>query len=294
MTSVPTRDGRSLTVREAGDPDGVPVLAIAGTPGSTVFYEPHVRDAEERGVRLVSYARPGYEGSSPNPGRTIADCAADIAAVCDALDIERFCVWGASGGGPHALAAAALLRDRVAAAAAIASVAPYDGDGLDFLAGMGEQNVRDFRIAAEGGPPHRAGLEQQRRDVLAARPEELVEIWETLLGPSDRELVSSELATFMLEHLRAGIADGVDGWLEDEAAFVAPWGFEVASISAPVFVWQGAQDRMVPPDHGRWLADHIPGAEFRFTAEDGHLTLINRVPGIHAWLLERARLNGDA
>src|SRR5579863_691508 len=144
MQSVVTPDGRTLAVVEGGDPGGVPMLVHYGTPGSKLLYEPHVRDAEERGLRLFSYDRPGYGGSTRHPGRTIASCAADVTAICDALAVDRFCVWGISGGGPHALATAALLPDRVAAAAALAPVAPYDAEGLDFYDGMGEQNIEEF------------------------------------------------------------------------------------------------------------------------------------------------------
>src|SRR5207248_4492904 len=138
-------------------------------------------------------------------------CAADITAVCDALGIDRFCVWGISGGGPHALAAAALLPRRVVAAAALASVAPYDAEGLDFFAGMGEQNVEEFGVIFEGEAAHRASMEKQRAQLLAATPEELVELWQTLLGPADREVATAEFAAELLEHMRAGSEPGGDG-----------------------------------------------------------------------------------
>ena len=205
MRSVMTSDGRTLTVREGGDPEGFPVLFISGTPGSSTIYEPHARDAAERGIRLFSYDRPGYGDSTRHKGRKVADCAPDIAAVCDALGVERFCVWGISGGGPHALAAAALMPDRVIAAAALASVAPYDAEGLDFLEGMGEQNVEEFGVIFEGEDAHRASMEKQRRELLSATPEQLVELWQTLLGPSDREVATGVLAAFLLDHIRAGI-----------------------------------------------------------------------------------------
>jgi|SRR5579862_1297108 len=294
MSLVPTPDGRMVTVREGGDPAGLPVLAFAGTPGSSVFYGPHVRDAAERGIRLVAYARPGYEGSSRNEGRAVADCAADVVAVCDALGIERCCVWGGSGGGPHALAAAALLPGRVAAAASIASVAPFDADGLDWFDGMGADNVDDFEVARAGGAAHRANLEQRREQLLATTPDDVTHVWESLLGPADRAVATGALAAALLEHVRAGIEGGVDGWVDDEQAFVAAWAFDLASIRVPILLWHGDQDRFVPPSHGAWLAERIPGVEARFTAEDGHLTLTERIPEVHAWLLQRARLNGDA
>jgi len=295
MHSVTTSDGRTLTVREGGDPQGFPVLSIAGTPGSSTLYEPHVRDAAECGIRLFSYDRPGYGGSTRQKGRTVADCGADIAAVCDALGIERFCVWGISGGGPHALAAAALLPDRVIAAAALASVAPYDAEGLDYLEGMGEQNVEEFGAILEGEEAQQASIDSQSRELLSATPEQLVDMWKTLLGPSDREVATGVLAAFLLDHIRAGIGTSGDGWIDDDVAFVSPWGFDLASIRVPVQLWQGAQDQFVPYAHGVWLAAHIPGVDARLTVEDGHLTLAERrVPEVHRWLLERAALSSDA
>jgi pimeloyl-ACP methyl ester carboxylesterase len=288
MRTVTTPDGRALTVREGGDPGGVPVLSISGTPGSSTLFEAHRRDAEERGIRLFSYDRPGYGGSTRHAGRRAADCAADIEAVCDELGFERIYLWGISGGGPHPLAAAALLPERVAAAASLASVAPYGAESLDWLAGMGELNVEEFGVIFEGEEAHRASMEEQREGLLAARPEELVEQWQTLLGPADREVATREFAAELLEHMRAGIEAGGDGWLDDDLAFVAPWGFDVAAIRIPVLLWQGEQDKFVPFGHGLWLAEHIPGVEARLTAEDGHLTLgQHRVPEVHAWLLER-------
>ena len=295
MQSVATSDGRMLTVREGGDPEGFPVLAIWGTPGSSTLYPPHVRDAAEQGIRLFSYDRPGYGGSTRQKGRQIADCAADIAAVADALGVERLCVWGLSGGGPHALAAAALLPDRVIAVAALAAVAPYDAEGLDFFEGMGEQNVEEFGTILEGEGAHRASMEKGREELLSATPEQLVELWQTLLGPSDRGVATGVLAAFLLDHIRAGIGPSGDGWVDDELAFVAPWGFDLASIRVPVQLWQGKQDQFVPYGHGAWLAEHIPGVDARLTAEDGHLTLVERrVPQVHRWLLERAALSTGA
>jgi pimeloyl-ACP methyl ester carboxylesterase len=295
MRSVTTGDGRTLTVREGGDPGGIPVLFLSGSPGSSTLYEPHVRDAEQRGIRLFSYARPGYEGSTRKKGRNVAGCAHDIAAVCDALAIDRFCVWGISGGGPHALAAAALLPDRVIAAASLASVAPYDADGLDFFAGMGEQNVEEFKVMFEGEAAHRAAMERQRSELLTIEPGQLVEAWQTLLGPSDRVVATGQFAADLLEHMRVGLEAGGEGWLDDDLAFCEPWGFDVGSIRVPVQLWHGEQDKFVPFGHGVWLAGRIPGVDARLTAEDGHLTLfVHRVPEVHAWLLGRATLSADA
>src|SRR3954471_20626391 len=186
MRSVVGSDGGTLTMREGGDPAGFPVLSISGTPGSSTIYARHARDAEERGIRLFSYDRPGYGGSTRLKGRTVADCAADISTVCDALDIDRFCVWGVSGGGPHALATAALLPDRVVAVASLASVAPYEAEGLDWLPRVGGQNIEEFGAVLAGEEQLREALERYSAEREGVGPEALVEVWATLLGPADR------------------------------------------------------------------------------------------------------------
>ena len=288
MRSVTGPGERTLTVREGGDPQGVPVLVLGGTPASSLLYEPHLRDAEEKRIRLISYDRPGYAGSTRNEGRSVADCAEDVAAVCNALGIERFCVWGVSGGGPHALATAALLPDQVAAAAALAPVAPYGAEGLDFFAGMGEQNVEEFGAILEGEQAHREVLERDRDELFAASPQQLVEAWSTLLGPADLEVLTGETAAFVLRSVREAVDRSLDGWFDDDVAFAKSWGFDLASIRVPVLHWQGEQDKFVPFGHGVWLSRHIPGVESRLTPDDGHITLFERrLPEVHAWLLER-------
>ena len=281
-------NGRALTVREGGDPGGVPVLIHHGTPSSSLLYAPHVRDAAERGIRLISYDRPGYGGSTRDPGRAVADCAADVAAVCDALGIERLCTWGVSGGGPHVLATAALLPDRVAAAAALASVAPIDAEGLEFTAGMGEANVESFNASRSGEERHRAQHELELGGVRRATVEHFLEAWSSIIGPADREALTGDLVEFALESIAAGIEPASDGWFDDDLVFVKPWGFELASIEVPVLVWHGVQDKFVPFAHGVWLAEHIPGVEARLTTEDGHLTILEHRTGeVHEWLLAR-------
>ena len=290
MREVRTADGRTLAVREGGDPGGVPMLVLNGTPASTLFYEPHLRDAEQKGIRLFSYDRPGYGSSTRDKGRNVAACAEDAAAVCDALGIGRFCLWGISGGGPHALAAAALLPDRVAAAAALAPVAPFNAEGLDFFEGMGEQNIEEVKAALESEEAHLAVLERDREEILNTSPEELVDVLETLLGPADREVLTGRIAASMLESMREAIERSLDGWFDDGVAFTKPWGFDLASIRVPVLHWQGEQDKFVPLGHGVWLSQHIPGVESRLSPEDGHLTLIERrIPEVHAWLVEHYR-----
>src|SRR5712675_1401945 len=144
--TIQTSDGRTLAIEEAGDPDGRPVLVHNGTPNSRHLYGPNAADAAARGLRLIGYDRPGYGESTPQPGRTVADCAADVRAICAELGIDRMVTWGHSGGGPYALACAALLPDLVSAAATLASPAPFDGEGLDYFAGMSQDRVDDTSL----------------------------------------------------------------------------------------------------------------------------------------------------
>jgi pimeloyl-ACP methyl ester carboxylesterase len=289
VRTVAAADGRTLAVREGGNPEGLPVFTLHGTPGSGLLLTPASNDADERGFRLIGYDRPGFGGSTRHAGRVVADCASDVAAIADALGIDRFCLYGASGGAPHALAAAALLPERIVAAAALASPAPYGAEGLDYYAGMGEDNVSGNEAILAGEGPGRELLDQMREMIMLSTPEGFVEGIASLISPTDLAAATVDGAAEVLEQARLGLADGVDGWFDDEIAFICkPWGFDLGSIRVPLLYWHGEQDRFVPQAHGVWLAERIPGVEARFTPDDGHMTLVEwRLPDVHAWLLER-------
>jgi pimeloyl-ACP methyl ester carboxylesterase len=287
--TVTAPDGRTLAVEEAGDPDGLPLLVHHGTPNSRHLYGPVIADAEARGLRVIGYDRPGYGGSSPHPGRAVGDCAADVRAICTALGIERLVTWGISGGGPHALATAALLPDLIIAAASLAALAPYGAPGLDYYDGMGEENVHDFKLALADQQAARAQCEEQRAEVLAADADTLAATMPSLLTPTDAAVFTGELAQYLDWSHRDGLAPGAEGLFEDSIAFVQPWGCDPATISVPLLVMHGREDLFVPFGHGQWLAAHIPGAEPRLLDHDGHLTLLqNRIPEVHAWLAAHA------
>jgi pimeloyl-ACP methyl ester carboxylesterase len=284
--TVHTLDGRTLAVEDSGDPAGRPVLAHMGTPNSRHLYRPNVRDAAERGLRLISYDRPGYGGSSPQPGRTVADCAGDVRTICTELGIDRLATWGHSGGGPHVLACAVLLPDLVTAAASLASPAPFDAEGLDFFAGMGQDNVDSYKLFLTDEAAARAQTDKDREDILATSPDDAAREMESLLTPTDAAVLRGELAEYLVSSWQDGLAPGSEGWWEDSCAD-RPWGFDLADIAVPVLLLHGRQDRFVPFGHGEWLAEHIPGVEARLLDDDGHLTLLqNRVPEVHAWLSE--------
>ena len=121
-----------------------------GTPSSGLLYDVHAALAADQGIRLIGYDRPGYGGSTRAPGRRVVDCVADVHAIADGLGLDRFATWGISGGGPHALACAALCDERLVATASLAAVAPYEADGLDWLEGMGESNHAEFGKVLDG------------------------------------------------------------------------------------------------------------------------------------------------
>jgi pimeloyl-ACP methyl ester carboxylesterase len=289
VPTIATPDGRTLCLHDGGDPSGFPVLMHHGTPAAGVLYAAHDALAREQGIRLLGYDRPGYGGSTRHPGRTVAACAADVAAIADTLGLDRFGSWGVSGGGPHVFACAALCDERLVAIASLAAVAPFDADDLDWLAGMGEENHVEFGKTLEGEAALRPYLETVRAGILAAQPEELVQVMETLLGQADLAVLTGSFAEYVLEGDRHGLAPGVDGWLDDDLAFAAPWGFDVGSIDRPVLLLHGDDDRFVPVSHGRWLAARIPGVDARIDASDGHLTLfVRRLREVNEWLLAHA------
>jgi pimeloyl-ACP methyl ester carboxylesterase len=287
-TVVATPDGRELCVESGGDSAGRPVLVHAGTPNSRLLAESWLRDAEGRGIHLIGYDRPGYGGSTPQPGRTVADCANDVRAIAEAFGANRLAVWGISGGGPHALACAALLPDLVYAVASLASLAPYGMEGLDYFAGMGKDNVDDIKLFLEDRDAARAKVEKDREEYLQVTPDLLVQVMASLLSPVDVAALTAELASHLVACSKDGLAPGSQGWWDDELAFMAPWGFAFEAIETPVQLWQGAQDRFVPFQHGQWLAAQIPGVDAHLTETDGHLTLNDRVPAVHEWLLQHA------
>ncbi|BCJ37411.1 alpha/beta hydrolase [Actinocatenispora thailandica] len=266
-------DGRTLDVDVTGPADGVPLVFHHGTPGSAVPVRAFARAVHDRGLRLVTYSRAGYGGSTRRAGRNVADIAGDVAAILDRLGAERCVTAGWSGGGPHALATGALLADRVAGVLSIASVAPYDAEGLDFDAGAGEQNVEENDAALRGESALRPYLEAEAADLADADADGLIAGMSTLLPPVDRAVLTDEYGEDLAAGFREGMRSGVDGWVDDDLAFVTPWGFALESITVPVSVWQGSEDLMVPFAHGEWLAAHVPGARAHLLSGEGHLSI---------------------
>ncbi|MGH2835978.1 MAG: alpha/beta fold hydrolase [Solirubrobacteraceae bacterium] len=286
--TLSTADDRALLVQEAGDPDGKPILFHGGMPNSRLLYARDAEVARRHGVRLISYDRPAYGGSARHEGRTVADCAGDVRTIAAGLGIERLGIYGASGGGPHALACAALLEDLAPAVAVLASLAPWGAEGLDYFAGMGKLNVDEVQLHFSDRAAAREKCEANRREYLQLGATELLEAFQSILSPVDAAVLTDDFAKFFVDTLRDGLAPGSDGWWDDGVAVLGPWGFALAQIRRPVLLLHGRQDRFVPFAHGEWLARNIPGVEAGLTDEDGHLTLYeNHLGEIYDWLLSR-------
>jgi pimeloyl-ACP methyl ester carboxylesterase len=271
--SLTLADGRSLDVAVSGPDGGTPLVVHHGTPGDKTQYPPFAEAVAARGLRYVGASRPGYGGSSRQPGRAVADCAADTAAVLDHLGARHCYTLGASGGGPHALACAALLPDRVLACGTVAGVAPYGAEGLDFLEGMGRENHEEFGAALAGPDRLQAYLEDQARTLAQVTGEQIAGALGDLVSAVDAAALTGEFAAYLAESVHGAVAGGIWGWFDDDMAFTRPWGFGLDDIAVPVAVWQGGQDRMVPFAHGRWLAARLPGATARLLPEEGHLSI---------------------
>jgi pimeloyl-ACP methyl ester carboxylesterase len=270
--SVSATGGRRLQVLVSGPDDGLPLVFHNGTPTGLVAFGPMVAAAAERGLRTVMYARPGYGTSTPDPGRQVADAATDVAAVLDELGAEQFVTAGWSGGGPHALACAVLLPGRCRGAASIAGLAPYGADSLDWLAGMAGENLAEFGAALAGEAELSAFLAAAATELRGITAAQVADGLGDLVSEVDRSVATGEFANYLAAAFNAAVSTGIAGWRDDDLAFVRDWGF-VVDQGAPVTVWQGDQDRMVPFAHGQWLAAHVPTARAHLVAGAGHLSL---------------------
>lgn len=271
---VRTPDGRTLAYAQIGDYDGTPVFVLHGTPGSRLSgRHPDPARVADAGLLVITYDRPGNGRSTRHRGRDVVDCVADVTAIADALGIERFVVTGGSGGGPHALAVAARLPERVIRAACYVSAAPYDAPDLDWFDGMDAENVKEFGWALAGEETLVRELEKEAEEKLGQLDDDPATwLGDFQLSEADQAVLSNQIVRErMRKSLREALATGVWGWADDDLAFVKPWGFEVEEIEVPVQVRYGATDVLVPAGHGRWLARHVPNADVIIDHEAGHL-----------------------
>jgi pimeloyl-ACP methyl ester carboxylesterase len=274
-TNVETADGRTVHIYDSAQPGDSAALTVFwhhGTPQMGLPPEPLLAVASAQHIRWVGHDRPGYGTSSPSPGRDVAAVAADVAAIADHLGIARFTVAGVSGGGPHALACAALLCQRVQAVVCVASTAPHEASDLDWYHGMLESNAAELRAAAQG------------RDRLQAHLTAEPELDPDMFAPADLDALNGAYGPWLRSTTAAAIAGGIDGHVDDDLALVNPWGFAVADVGQPVLILQGEQDRLVPDGHARWLAERCPAADLRLYPDDGHISIVGRLTAAMDWI----------
>jgi pimeloyl-ACP methyl ester carboxylesterase len=281
VSTLLTRDSRVLAYAEFGDPNGKPVIALHGTPGSRMGPHPRASRLYPQEVRLIAYDRPGYGESGRSEGRTVADAAYDVEDLADALGIERFAVVGRS----HALACAALLPARVTRVAALASWAPRELMADRWYEDMAENNV-DWYHEAERGIAEYTAYVAEEMNRRRSHPESVMPHHHSKLPKADRAMVSDYgIRSKLVDTFAEALRKGVDGWIDDNLAVVSPWGFELSRTSVPVLLWHGAQDVLAPVGHSRVLARAIPKAELQLV-RGAHLSAIKALPSLLPWLIE--------
>lgn len=280
LQTITTPDGRNLEVLVEGVPGGRALVFHSGTPSGVTSFGVLKGYAAQRELQLVSYSRPGYGESTARPGRSVTDVTDDVTTILDALNIDRFLTFGWSGGGPHALACAALLPERCAGAAVLAGVAPFDAHGLNWFSGMGPENIEEFGATLAGVGPVTTYLEAQRGQLEHVTGDQVADAMGGLVPPVDKAALTGEFAGEIAQSFRRALLHGIEGWRDDDLAFAKPWGFDLESVEVPVSIWQGRLDKMVPFGHGQWLAEHVSGARVHLYDDEGHLSLVQQVDRI--------------
>ncbi|MFC6082734.1 alpha/beta fold hydrolase [Sphaerisporangium aureirubrum] len=281
-----TDRGRWLTVAQWGKIDGgEPVFLLHGTPGSRVGPLPRQGLLYRLGVRLITYDRPGYGGSDRHIGRRVGDVAADVRAIAEHLELERFAVVGRSGGGPHALACAALLPELVTRTAVLVGLAPCEADGLNWFDGMTESNIAEYMIAMQGRSWLAAHLEPTAHKIKDD-PNHLVEALYDALTSDDRRVVADTgIRKMLVNNYAEALRTSPGGWIDDAVAFCSPWGFDPADITVPTYLWHGEDDVFSPVSHSRWLAERIPTAKMTIQRGVAHFHALRLLPDLLPWLI---------
>lgn len=286
MRQILLRDGRKVAVQESGNPAGHPVFLMHGTPGSRIAPLPRSMILHALGVRLITFDRPGYGHSDRLKSRTVADVAPDVEAIADELEIKRFAVLGRSGGGPHALACAARLPDRVTRAGVLVSLAPWTAD-FDWFAGMADSNVQEFMTAATSPEELAANLAQTAAAIKANPASHVAALGPELPEADQRVVADAGIRALLAQNYEEALRESADGWFDDNRAFCSPWGFDLADIKVPVLVWQGEDDVFSPVRHAHWLADQIPNASMLIQPGAAHFGAVEALPDMLSWLIRQ-------
>jgi pimeloyl-ACP methyl ester carboxylesterase len=272
MPNLKLTDGRFLEYFDNGVASTKAIVFHHGTPHHASAWSTWLDAAAARGLRAISYSRAGYGISDRNEGRTVISNNEDIRELLDSFGIIDFISIGWSGGGPHALATTAMHGSK--GAITLAGVGAYGVDDLDFLAGMGPENEEEFGEAIKGEDAISAWMDANAGAFKSVTGDQIRESFGGLISDADKAVIEGSYAEELAASMRKGLAVSFDGWIDDDIAFVQPWGFELNAIKVPVQIWQGDQDLMVPHAHSYWLEKHIPGSSLNFVPGHGHVSLV--------------------
>ncbi len=272
MSQFLLHDGRTLDLLDNHHKSDSAVLFHHGTPGNSTSWREWIDELSGGQMRAIAASRPGYGQSDRHRGRKVVDVVDDLSQVLDQFEVTKFVSVGWSGGGPHALAMS--LDKRCAGVITLAGVGQYGQPDLDFLSGMGPENIEEFGVSLKGEGPLREWMNANAVAMQHVTGAGLREAFGGLIGKADKEVLDGDFADEMAAGMRRALSHGFDGWIDDDLAFVQDWGFDLGAINIPVLLWQGDDDFMVPHSHSRWLASKIPTAQLNFIPENGHISLI--------------------
>ena len=271
MPQFKLKDGRELEILDNGINSENAIIFHHGTPGHASSWSDWLESAAAAGIRAIAYSRAGYGTSDRNPGRSVNSINNDIAQLLDAKNITKFVSIGWSGGGPHCLANT--FEHRNVGAISLAGVGAFGVDDLDFLEGMGPENHDEFGAALKGEAVIDQWMEDNAGPMKSVSGNDIREAFGGLIGDADKAVLEGDEADAMAASMRSALAVSFDGWIDDDLVFVKPWGFDLAAITKPVFLWQGDDDFMVPHAHSYWLEKHIPTAKLTFKPGEGHISV---------------------
>jgi pimeloyl-ACP methyl ester carboxylesterase len=271
MPQFKLKDGRELEIADNGINSESAIVFHHGTPGHASSWSDWLESAASAGIRAIAYSRAGYGTSDRNPGRSVINVNTDIAQVLDAKNITKFVSIGWSGGGPHCLANT--FEPRNVGAISLAGVGAFGVDDLDFLEGMGPENHDEFGAALKGEAVIDQWMNDNAGPMKSVTGSDIIEAFGGLIGDADKAVLEGGEADAMAASMRSALAVSFDGWIDDDLVFVKKWGFELESITKPVFLWQGDDDFMVPHAHSYWLEKHIPTATLTFKPGEGHISI---------------------
>ena len=272
MPTLKLTDGRFLEYFDNGISSTSAIVFHHGTPAHASIWGPWLDIAAARGLRVLSFARAGYGISDRNEGRTVVANNDDVRELLDSFGIRDFVAIGWSGGGPHALANSVMTGCK--GVITLAGVGEYGQSDLDFLADMGPENEVEFGEALKGEAAISEWMEENAVAFKTVTETDIREALGGLIGDADKKALEGSIADEYATSMRKGLAVSFDGWVDDDLAFVQPWGLDLSAIAVPVLIWQGDQDLMVPHAHSYWLEKHIPTSQLNFVPGHGHLSLI--------------------